>query len=59
MCDVLGYNNFCSNCKGSKEKNGELVCMDKNGKFYGLPVNQVLMAPCFEMKYKKERESNG
>lgn len=39
MC-VLGYN-FCSACKGSKEENGELICRDRNGKFYGLPVKNV------------------
>lgn len=59
MCDVLGYNNFCSNCKGSKEENGELICRDKNGRFYGLPVKQVLLAPCLKMKDKKERENHG
>lgn len=48
MCEILGYNNFCSACKGSSEENGELMCRDKNGKFYGLPVKQVLMAPCMK-----------
>lgn len=56
MSDVLGYKNFCSACKGSMEENGELVCRDKNGRFYGLPVKQVLMAPC--MKRKKEDTKN-
>lgn len=56
MSDILGYKNFCSSCKGIKEENGELVCRDKNGKFYGLPVKQVLMAPC--MKRKKEFTQN-
>lgn len=32
MRDVLGYNNFCSACKGSRKENGELICRDKNGK---------------------------
>lgn len=50
MKDVLGYKNFCSACKKSREENGELVCRDKNRKFYGLPVGQVLMAPCFKPK---------
>lgn len=48
MCEVLGYNNFCSACKGSREENGELVCKDKDGKFYGIAVKQVLMAPCMK-----------
>lgn len=56
MSDILGYKNFCSSCKGSKEENGELVCGDKNGRFYSLPVKQVLMAPC--MKHKKEGAQN-
>lgn len=54
MCEALGYNNFCSACKGSREENGELICTDKNGKFYGLSVKNVLMAPC--MKPKKARD---
>lgn len=50
MKDVLGYKNFCSACKEIREENGELVCGDKNRKFYGLPVGQVLMAPCLKPK---------
>lgn len=50
MNDVLGYKKFCSACKGSMEENGELVCRDKNGRFYGLPVKQVLMASCMNPK---------
>lgn len=50
MCEILGYRNFCSACKGSAEENGELTCRDKGGKFYGLPVKQVLMAPCIKRK---------
>ncbi len=50
MCDTLGYNNFCYACKGSAEENGELICNDKDGKFYGLPVKCVLMAPCMKPK---------
>ncbi len=50
MCEILGYNNFCSACKGVKEENGELICNDKGGKFYGLPVKSVLMAPCMKAK---------
>lgn len=52
MCEVLGYKNFCSACKGSKEKNGVLICGDKDGKFYKLPVKNVLMAPCMKLKEK-------
>ncbi|MDE7205161.1 MAG: hypothetical protein K2O91_25410 [Lachnospiraceae bacterium] len=50
MKDVLGYNNFCSVCEGNREENGKLVCRNKKGKFYGLPVGQVLMAPCLKPK---------
>lgn len=50
MKDVLGYKNFCSACKESREENGELVCRDKGGKFFGLPVGQVLMTPCLKSK---------
>lgn len=55
MSDLLGYKNFCSACKWSKEENGETICKEKNGRFYGLPVEYVLMAPC--MKLKKARTS--
>lgn len=55
MCDVLGYNNFCSACKGSRKENRELICRDKNGKFYGLPVKPVLLAPCMKRKDKEKQ----
>ncbi len=55
MCETLGYNNFCSACKGSVEENGELICDDKCGKFYRLPVGQVLMAPCMKSKEALKR----
>lgn len=54
--DILGYNNFCSACKGSRKENEKLICRDKNGKFYGLPVKNVLLAPC--LKNEKERTDN-
>lgn len=50
MCEVLGYRNFCSACKGSRKENGKLICGDKNGRFYKLPVKSVLMAPCMKPK---------
>ncbi len=52
MCDILGYKNFCSACKGSRKENGELICRAEDGRFYGLPVKQVLMAPCMKPKIK-------
>lgn len=56
MCEILGYNNFCAVCKGSREENGELVCRDKNGRFYGLPVSCVLLAPCMKRMVSRETE---
>jgi len=56
MCEVLGYNNFCSACKGSMEENGELICHDKDGAFYGLPVKCVLLAPCMIFKEEMKRK---
>lgn len=58
MCEILGYNNFCAACNGSEEENGELVCKDKNGKFYGLPVKQVLAAPCIKKIREAEKLEN-
>lgn len=46
--EILGYNNFCAACKGSREENGELMCRDEDGRFYGLPVKNVLLAPCMK-----------
>lgn len=50
MCEVLGYKNFCSACRESRKESGELVCGDENGRFYKLPVKNVLMAPCMKPK---------
>lgn len=50
MNDDLGYKNFCSICKEVRKENGELVCGDKNGRLYKLPVKNVLMAPCMKPK---------
>lgn len=52
MCDILGYRNFCAACKGSAKENEELMCRDEEGRFYGLPVKNVLLAPCFKPKIK-------
>lgn len=56
MRETLGYNNFCSVCKGSRKENGELMCRDKGGRFYGLSVRQVLLAPCMKKKDLRETE---
>lgn len=52
MCETLGVRNFCSNCKGSGIENGVLTCRDKAGRFYGLPVSNVLCAPCIKVRQK-------
>ena len=54
MHNTLGVNNWCSYCQECKEKSGEMVCTDKTGKFYGLPVGNVLCTPC--MKPKKQEK---
>lgn len=53
MGSVLGYHNFCNACRGCKKEHGKLVCRDKKGKFYGLTVSHVLMAPCMKPKNKR------
>lgn len=53
MCKTLGVRNFCASCKGSRIENGALMCRDNTGEFYGLPVNNVLCAPCFKEGEKK------
>ncbi|MCI9081464.1 MAG: hypothetical protein HFI70_03920 [Lachnospiraceae bacterium] len=57
MKEILGYNNFCAACKGSIEKNGELICNDRAGRFCGLPVKQVLLAPCMKSDYFPRQKS--
>lgn len=52
MCDTLGVKNFCAACKGSIKENDKLICGDKDGKFYGLPVGCVLCSPCMKPKNK-------
>ena len=52
MC-VLGYNNFCSACAGSRMEDERMVCADANGRFFGLPADCVLMAPCFKPKIRR------
>lgn len=51
-----GYKDFCAVCKGSREENGQLVCRDKQGRFYGITVNHVLLAPCMKLKGEIERK---
>lgn len=55
MCEVLGYNNFCSACKGCQKEDADLICRDKTGIFYGLSVKHVLMAPCLKPKDQHNR----
>lgn len=54
MSDKLGYDNFCAACKGSREENGELICRDKEGKFYGRPVGCVCLTPCMKPENNKD-----
>lgn len=54
MNDYIGFVNFCAACKGSKEENGKLICKDESGRFYGLPVTSVRMAPCIKKKTIEE-----
>lgn len=56
MSFKYGYKDFCAACKGSREENGKLVCEDKQGRFYGLTVNHVLLAPCMKLKDEIERK---
>lgn len=55
--EILGYHNFCSACKDSREENGELICRDKEGAFYGKPVSHVLLAPCMKNRIDENRRN--
>jgi len=46
MCETLGINGWCKMCQGSEKKDGELICQDREGVFYGLSVDNVLCTPC-------------
>jgi hypothetical protein len=50
VSDFIGIKSFCSLCKGSETKDTDITCNDKNGRFYGLKVNNVLCAPCMTPK---------
>ncbi|MCI9610957.1 MAG: hypothetical protein HFH33_02810 [Eubacterium sp.] len=44
-------------CCYSRNENGEAVCRGENSSFYGLPVKNVLNAPC--IKKEPERKEAG
>lgn len=50
VMDALGYRNFCMACHYSRNENGEMVCRGRDSSFYGLPVKNVLNAPCIAKK---------
>ncbi|WP_342755941.1 hypothetical protein [Kineothrix sedimenti] len=52
MC-VLRYNNFCAACAGSRKEDDRIVCVDERGVYFGLPVECVLLAPCFKLKIRR------
>ena len=52
IIDVLGYRNFCMACRYSRNENGKMVCRGRNSSFYGLPVKNVLNAPCMKRSWK-------
>lgn len=55
--DALGYKKFCMVCCYSRNENGEMVCRGEHSSFYGLPVKNVLNAPC--IKKEPERQKAG
>jgi len=58
MCETLGVDGWCKMCQGSEEKDGELICQDSEGVFYGLPVDNVLCTPCRKrIKVSTERKT--
>lgn len=49
MSDFIGVRKFCNICKHSSVKEESIVCNNKNSRFNGLRVNEVLCAPCMEL----------
>lgn len=56
--DTLGYRNFCTACCYSRNENGEMVCRGRDSSFYGLPVKNVLNAPCIEQAPERQKEGD-
>ena len=50
MSEFIGVRKFCDLCKHSQVKEEGIICNNKNSKFNGLKVNEVLCAPCIEQK---------
>ena len=50
MSDFIGIKKHCLLCKHSSTKDKNITCNNKKSSFYGLRVNEVLCAPCMDIK---------
>lgn len=54
MDDYIGIRELCKACKYGTSKGKNVICKNESSRFYGLKVNSVLCAPCFEADKSKE-----
>lgn len=58
MSEIKTCINFCAGCKGIVREKGEWICRDTDGKFYGLPVDGIMIAPCYKTEKKDTQNAN-
>lgn len=58
MSEIKACINFCAGCKGVTKENGEWVCGDTDGKFYGLPISGIMIATCYKPDKKDAQNAN-
>ena len=58
MSEIKACINFCAGCKGIAKEKGEWICGDTDGKFYGLPVSGIMIAPCYKPNKEGTQNAN-
>lgn len=64
MENRTGYRDPCIGCTASRIEKGRLVCRDRGGIFYGMPVGSIVHAPCSKqdkrcIKERRDGEMDG
>lgn len=57
MGEYIGVRKYCSLCEHSSEEVENIVCNNKDSKFYRMRVNEILCAPCIKPKRNNETVS--
>ena len=58
MSEIKACINFCVGYKGITKEKGEWVCRDTDGKFYGLPVSEIMIVPCYKPSKEDTQNAN-